>query len=116
MPAKGQEPPMARMDPLQEGYLEAVLQIFPQHLSIVPDYIEILEKFGSKWDRPLLTTLIRLYEEAIAKTPIMRICITNWERFMIKWMIGIRRLSPFPRPWKSIPIFLNPASISIIFL
>ena len=60
---------MAQMDPLQEGYLEAVLQIFPQHLSIVPDYIEILEKFGSKWDRPLLTTLIRLYEEAIAKTP-----------------------------------------------
>ena len=69
MPAKGQESLMARMNPLQEDYLEAVLQIFPQHLSIVPDYIEILEKFGSKWDRPLLATLIRLYEEAITKTP-----------------------------------------------
>ena len=69
MQAKGQEPVLAQMDPLQEGYLEAVLKIFPQHLSIVPDYIEILEKFGSKWDRPLLVTLIRLYEEAISKTP-----------------------------------------------
>jgi protein O-GlcNAc transferase len=66
---KGRETLMNGMSPLEDDYLESVLQIFPQHLAIVPDYIEILEKFGSKWDRPLLSTLIRLYEEAIAKTP-----------------------------------------------
>jgi tetratricopeptide (TPR) repeat protein len=66
---KDQETLLAHWSPLQDGYLEAMLQVFPQHLSIVPDYIEILEKSGSKWDRPLLATLIRFYEEAIAKTP-----------------------------------------------
>jgi tetratricopeptide (TPR) repeat protein len=57
------------MSPLQEGYLDMMLQTFPQHQSIVPDYLEISEKFGSKWDRPLLATLIRFYEEAIAGKP-----------------------------------------------
>jgi tetratricopeptide (TPR) repeat protein len=56
-------------DSLQEDYLETMLQTFPQHLPIVPDYLEISEKFGSKWDPPLLATLIRFYEEAIASTP-----------------------------------------------
>lgn len=68
-PVKSQEALPTQMIPLQEGYLETMLQTLPQHLSLVPDYLEILEKFGSKWDRPLLATMIRFYEEAIAKTP-----------------------------------------------
>lgn len=68
-PVKDQAAIPAQMIPLQEGYLEEMLQNLPQHLSIVPDYQEIWEKFGSKWDRPLLATLIRFYEEATAKTP-----------------------------------------------
>ncbi len=58
-----------KLDPLQEAYLESMLQVFPQHLPIVPDYLEIMEKFGSKWDRPLLATLAKLYEDEIAETP-----------------------------------------------
>jgi tetratricopeptide (TPR) repeat protein len=57
------------VDPLQEEYLETIFHIFPKHLPIIPDYIEIMEKFGGKWDRPLLNTLAHLYEEEIAKTP-----------------------------------------------
>jgi tetratricopeptide (TPR) repeat protein len=60
---------LLNLNPLQEEYLEAILEVYPHHLPIVPDYIEILEKFGTKWDRPLLTTLVRLYEDEIAKTP-----------------------------------------------
>ncbi len=60
---------LAQLNPLQEGYLEEMLQVYPQHLPIVPDYFEIMEKFGSKWDRPLLTTLVKLYEDAVAETP-----------------------------------------------
>lgn len=59
----------AQLDPLEEEYLETMLQSFPQHLPIVPDYVEILEKSGTKWDRPLLATLARLYEDQIIKTP-----------------------------------------------
>jgi tetratricopeptide (TPR) repeat protein len=67
---KDQETLLSQMSsPLQEDYLETMLQTFPQHLPIVPDYLEISEKLGSKWDPPLLATLIRLYEEAIARTP-----------------------------------------------
>jgi superkiller protein 3 len=58
-----------KLDPLQESYLESMMQVFPQHLPIVPDYLEIMEKFGAKWDRPLLTTLAKLYEDEIAETP-----------------------------------------------
>jgi tetratricopeptide (TPR) repeat protein len=68
-PVKGQETLWDRVNPLEENYLEAVFRTFPQHLFVVPDYIEILEKFGSKWDHPLLVTLIQFYNEAIAKTP-----------------------------------------------
>jgi tetratricopeptide (TPR) repeat protein len=68
-PVKGRETLLDWMNPLEENYLETVFQTFPQHLSLVPDYIEILDKFDSKWDRPLLVTLIRLYDEAITKTP-----------------------------------------------
>jgi tetratricopeptide (TPR) repeat protein len=68
-PAEGLKTLPARINPLEENYLETVLGVFPQHLSIVPDYTEISEKFGFKEDRPLLTTLIQLYDEAIAKTP-----------------------------------------------
>jgi len=60
---------LAQLNPLQESYLEDMLQVFPQHLPIIPDYIEIMEKFGSKWDRPLLNTLVQLYEDAVVKTP-----------------------------------------------
>lgn len=59
----------AGLDPLQEEYVDAMFRAIPNHLTIVPDYFELLEKFGSKWDRPLLTTLAQLYEDELVEKP-----------------------------------------------
>ena len=104
---KDQETLLAQMIPLQEGYLETMLQTFPQHLSIVPDYLEILEKFGSKWDRPLLATLIRFYEEAIAKAPKYADLHFQLGRIYDQMEDGDKAVKAFSEALEINPLFYN---------
>jgi len=59
-----------RIFPLDPDYIKETVKSLPRHVNIVPDYVEIFEKLGTKIDQPLLKTIANLYKEEIEKNPM----------------------------------------------